>query len=343
MHVRAIAFLTVFLPPVVALAASSDQNPVTAGTQSSSTNTARTLSAQKNDPCSLLKSGEVEAIMGPLAGPPFRAAGPTPQPKGEDCRYEAADRRAIRVNVTREGGAQLIRMMGAMQGTTNQAGLKELKLLDNSTVAGAWDDARISQCCEFNALHGDQMVTIDIAGSHATIAQAASLADSAVKRIDQPLEIDGNAGIKSAQERAAQRPKPRNVCDLVTRADAERIAGVSLLAPPKGDKESCTYQWALDNNGSRYAIELKVQWQDGFGAMRSIGAMVGNASSMVGLGKPSGQTKPASDDGPWDEFSQSIIGVMAVKNDVLISIESGPFKQDVARAFIHKAVVNLGE
>jgi hypothetical protein len=342
MHVCAIAFSVVFLLPVLTFAAHSDHEFINRGLVISVAGPG-SVSDRKNDPCSLLQAGEVEAIMGPLAGPPFRAAGPTPQPKGEDCRYEAADRHAIRVNVMREGGAQLIRMMGAMQGTVNQAGLKELKLHDNTTVAGAWDDARISQCCEFNALHGDQLVTIDIAGSRATIAQAARLADAAVRRLDQPLEVDGTAGIKLAKERAVLRPKRKNVCDLLSRTDAEQIAGVSLLAPPKGDEESCTYAWALDNNGSRYAIELKVQWQDGFGAMRTIGAMVGNASSMIGLGKSSGQSKPAQDDGPWDEFSSSIIGVMAVKNDVLFSIESGPFKQDVARAFVYKAVVNLGK
>lgn len=347
MHIRAIAFWVVFLLPLVGFAARNDQESVSAGIASSANDaapaSAGTQDARKNDPCSLLQSGEVEAILGPLAGPPFRAAGATPRPNGEDCRYEAADRHAIRINVTRQGGAQLIRMMGAMQGTVNKAGLKELKLLDNSTVAGAWDDASISQCCEFNALHGDQVVTVGIAGSHATLAQAAGLADAAVKRLDRPLEIDGAAGIKSAQARAAQRPKPRSVCDLLTRADAEQIAGVSLLAAPKGDNESCTYAWALDGNGSRYAIELKVQWQDGFAEMRTISSLVGNASSMIGLGQSSGQTTPVRNTGPWDEFSESIIGVMAVKRDVLVTIESGPFKQDVARAFIQKAIVNLGE
>jgi hypothetical protein len=32
---------------------------------------------------------------------------------------------------------------------------------------------------------------------------------------------------------------------------------------------------------------------------------------------------------------------MAVKNDVLVSVESGPYRQDITRAFVEKAVVNL--
>src|SRR5664279_719293 len=49
-----------------------------------------TVAFQPNDPCRLLTAGEVEAIVGPLAGAPYRAAGARPTPRGEDCRYEAA-------------------------------------------------------------------------------------------------------------------------------------------------------------------------------------------------------------------------------------------------------------
>jgi hypothetical protein len=48
-----------------------------------------------------------------------------------------------------------------------------------------------------------------------------------------------------------------------------------------------------------------------------------------------------ADKGPWDEYSQSIIGVSAVNSDVMVSIEGGPFKRDVQRAFVEKAFVNL--
>ena len=90
----------------------------------------------KHDPCSFLTVDEVEAIMGKLAGPPYRAGGGvTPQSNGSNCRYEAPDRRSIRLSVTWDGGKQLIAMMGAMQAMVETAGLSQLKLLE-------WDDGR---------------------------------------------------------------------------------------------------------------------------------------------------------------------------------------------------------
>jgi hypothetical protein len=39
--------------------------------------------SDKHDPCSILKAEEVEAVMGPLAGPPYRAGSSvTPNPNG---------------------------------------------------------------------------------------------------------------------------------------------------------------------------------------------------------------------------------------------------------------------
>ena len=307
-----------------------------------SANAADNAAAAKHDPCSFLTPEEIEAVMGPLAGPPFRAAGLAPKANGGDCRYEAADRRSIRVAVMWDGGAQYIGMMGAMQGMLKQANLKELKLLDGTVVAGEWDEARVSQCCEFNALRGDQLVTVDIAGSRATLKQASGLADAALKRLERPLTIDGNAGVGAAQERAARRPKPRSVCDLVTQADAEAIVGTALLGRPEGNNDSCRYSWST-RGGFNHEIKLMVDWQGGFGSMRTTNAMVGHASSVVGTDKLFGQTVQSGDKGAWDEFSSSIIGVAAVKSDVMVSVESGPLNQDIARAFVERAVLNLAK
>ncbi len=305
---------------------------------------ARAAETSKHDPCSFLEVEEVEAVMGTLAGPPYRAgANATPRPNGDDCRYETPDRRSIRLNVTWRGGKDLIAMMGSVKAMVEAAGLKQLKLLDGSTVAGHWEQAAINNCCEFNALRGDQVVTVDISGSKATIAQAASLADAAIQRLDRPLDISGATGIKTAQERALQRPKPRNVCDLLTRADAEAIARASLSQPPKGTVNSCTYVWPLNAQGSDYEIKLMVTWQEGFSEMRTTRAAVGNASSMLGMNKLQRPTAADQQIGPWNEFSQSIIGVSAVKDDVMVSVEGGPFRQDVQKAFVEKAVVNLGK
>ncbi len=305
--------------------------------------TASAAASDKQDPCGFLTPAEIESVMGPLAGPPYRVGdGVTPRANGDNCRYEAPDRHSIRLSVTWDGGRQLIAMMGSVQAMVDSAGLSQLKLGDGTTVAGHWDQARLNQCCEFNALRGDRVVTVDVSGSHATVAQAAGLADSAIQRLDQPLPISGTTGIKSAQERAAQRPQPRNVCELLTAADAEAILGVSLLQPPKGTNTKCSYVWPSKFQGSTDQFDLAVTWQDGFSEMRFTDSAVGNASSMIGLGKPRSQTAKDSETGPWDEFSQSIIGVSAVKGDVRVSIEGGPMQQDVQRAFVQKAIVNLG-
>jgi hypothetical protein len=304
--------------------------------------TASAARSDKPDPCSFLTTAEVEAVMGPLAGPPYRTArGVMPQANGDSCRYEAPDRRSIRLNITWDGGRQFMTMLGSMQGMMDSAGLGQLKLGDGTTVTGHWEQARLNQCCEFNALRGDRVVTIDVSGSRATTAQAAGLADAAIQRLDQPLAVSGATGLKAAQERAAQRPKPRSVCELLTAADAEAIVGVSLAQPPTGTNDRCRYVWPSKFQGSTYQFDLAVTWLDGFSEARLTDSAVGNASSMIGLGKP--QDKAAADPAnvPWDEYSQSIIGVSAVKGDVRVSIEAGPMQQDVQRAFAQKAIVNL--
>ena len=52
---------------------------------------------------------------------------------------------------------------------------------------------------------------------------------------------------------------------------------------------------------------------------------------------------PASEQepGPWDVYSQSIVGVSAVKSDVLVHVDNGPFMREVSNAFIAKAIDNL--
>jgi hypothetical protein len=297
--------------------------------------------AGKPDPCSLLQVGEVEAVMGPLAGPPYRSSGTTPSANGRECRYEAQDRRSIRLEVQRDGGKAFMSMLGATQAMVEHAGLQQLKLVDGTTVSGHWDQAGLNGCCEFNALSGDRLITVDVSGSQATLAQAANLADAAIQRFDKPLEVSGAAGLKAAQDRAAQRPKPRSVCELLTQTDAQAISGKTLSQPPKGNNNSCTYSWSLNPQMSDYEVKLMVVWQNGFSEMRTMRTAVGNASSMIGGGRLQKPTGANQNFGPWDEFSKSIIGVSAVKNDVMVSVEGGPVRQDIQQAFVEKAIANL--
>jgi hypothetical protein len=324
---RTLLLSGLMLLPMAAHAASDPQSPES-----------RT-GASRRDPCALLTVADVEAVLGPLAGPPFQAVDGRPRASRAECRYEAAGFHTISVKVEWEDGGQIIGMMGAVQGMVNKAGLADLKLFDGTTVSGAWDRATVSQCCEFNALRGDQLVTIGVGGSHATLQQAASLADAAVKRLNQPLAIAGEDGIKAAEERFRLRPQRRNVCDLVTQADAEAIAGVHLSKPPRGNQDSCSYSWPLAGFDEPYTIELLVTWLNGFDELRQKQFVVGTTSAMIGFGKPSAPPKPVA--GPWDDYAQTLLGVMATKADVLVSIESGPVKADISRSFVRRAIDNL--
>jgi len=125
------------LVPLFVLVACDDSDSKSASKAPAPSKAAKTSAdaggVRKNDPCGLLTLGEL-AVVGPLAGPPYRAVGATPQPKGDDCRYEAAAGRSIRVDVTWEGGVQLIGMMGAMESVVKKAGLRHRKEITESEI-----------------------------------------------------------------------------------------------------------------------------------------------------------------------------------------------------------------
>ncbi len=288
-------------------------------------------------PCSLLTDEEVAAVIGPLAGPAYRAYGTTPNPAGDLCRFDAADRRSVVVTVEWQDGAQTIAMMNTVSGIVADGGLAQLKLIDGTTLAGEWDEARVTGCCEFAALRGDQLVTVNVGGTRASIADAASIANAAIVRLDQPLLVDDGVAVAAALDREFGRPQPRSVCELIPRAEADALGVAALLTEPVGDDTSCTYQVPLDRDGSSLDVTLNVQWRDGFREMQTVQSAVGNAAAAIGL---SADAAPG-EAGPWDAYARSVIGVMAVKRDVLVSVESGPFGQDLATQFIAKAIENL--
>lgn len=281
-------------------------------------------------PCSLLAPAEAEAVLGPLAGAPYRARLTTPDAGGDLCRFENEELRSLVISVVWENGAQELTLLNAVSAIVNAGDLGALRLVDGTTLAGEWDEARVVGCCELDALRGDQLVKVDVAGTRATLADAARLADAALRRLDAPLAVDDRAASDAAGARMATRPRIRPVCDLVPRAQAEEIFGGALMESPAGDDTSCTYR------GDELDLTLSVQWRDGFRDRQVIDATVGTTASFIGL--------PRSDEaeaGPWDEYSSSIVGVMAVKRDVLVSVETGPFGQSTGRAFVERAIRNL--
>ena len=309
---------------------------------SASTSPAQAQAIDASNPCSLLTASEVEAVIGePLAGPPYRADGTEPSPAGHTCRYDTASFRAISVDVDWTDGAQAFGLMNMISSATEVGGLKGvLTLSDGTELNGAWDHAQVFMCCEFNALHGEQRVMIDIGSTNAAIEQAGGLADLAVQRLAHSLEVDSSSGINEALAHNQDRPAIASACTLVTRADAELLLDATLLQDPQGDESSCTYFWTPAGADYQEQIRLLVTWRGGFGEMRRAQAAIGMGLDMLADAGLDMTENSSTKEAGFDAYATSIIGVMAVRKDVMLSIESGPMT-DLAAKFIAIAAAKL--
>ena len=303
---------------------------------------AGSTAASPNNPCSLLTVAEVEAVLGePLGGPPFRVNGYEPSATGAACRYETKAFRAVTVEVDWSHGNDTFRMIDMVSGVADADGLKGvLKLSDGTELDGAWDKAAMFMCCQFNALHGDQRVMIDISATKLTAKDAGALADKAVQRLDQPLDVADDLGVSEATARDATRPAIASACTLVTRAEAEALVGAPLAADPEGGESGCTYVWTPAGADYQEQITLLVTWRGGYAEMRAIQSAIGMGLDMLAeqgldLKQDTAATNPL-----FESYSTSIIGVMGVRKDVRLSIESGPMS-DMAAQFIAAAAAKF--
>jgi hypothetical protein len=288
------------------------------------------------NPCSLLESREVEAVLGGmLAGPPYRfnkTGKSGPAPDGDACRYETAGYHLIEIEVEWKGGARMMKMYGTVQNLADQKMKGVLKLGDGSELTGEWDEAKVVNCCTFIAMRGDQAVTVDIAGSNATLEQAARIADAALKRIEKPLHVDAAAGIAAAIARDATRPKERNPCSLVSRAEAETALEAPLAKDPEVDGSTCLY--TCTGKFPR-TIGLAISWRNGYAQFREHTAMAAGVGKALVLGGDAGQDKKESSapdpllTGPWESAQRVQDKFLAVKKDVLITAGSVMARKDV--------------
>ena len=323
---------------------------------SSSASASPHASARSNDvddPCALLEPNEVQAVLGaPLVVPPFLSRDGVPKRDGSACQYEDASLHNIIIDVQWDHGAMTFKMSGAMQSLVDQTAAKGLvKLADGTEIAGEWDEAHVLGCCNFMALRGDLMVTVDVGGSKAPIAAAAKLADAAIKRLDHRLSIDGAANVKTAVAfDAAHRPARRVACTLVTRAEVEAIVG-PLSQDPSADDERCVYQHVIEGAyGPTYVV--KIRWTGGFSEFRNGNEMTESftknftkAAPLSSGGKEaieSAMTGGDLDANPnWDVAHFSIMGLSAVKKDVLISVDPQGAKSDDAVKLMEKLMSKL--
>lgn len=311
----------------------------------------------KEDPCNLLEPKEVEAVLGaPLAVPPFRSSNGAvdPMPTGESCVYETANFRSIVLDVTYEGGARVYSMTGMVKNLMKSGGTAEIannvkknfKLDDGTEIVGAWDEASLTpmNCCIFNALRGDQLITIDFTASSATLRQAATLVDSAYKRMANPLKIDGGAAVTAARALDKTRPRPVDVCKILTRAEVEAIIGPLRTDPVSHGTDGCTYE-VPPLQGMPRQYDVVVRWRGGYSDWRSDqhvaevgGAAVGriSANDAKQTGQPLPQAVQAAAPGvdPAEAVTNTGLHLAAVKRDVQVSVAGGFVDGDKAKALV---------
>jgi hypothetical protein len=326
----------------------SPANPALSASASSSESIGR------EEPCSLLEPREVEAVLAaPLAVPPFLSRDSKPEDDGSACEYEDAALHSITVDVEWEQGAMAFKIFGAIQNTVGNQTNGLVRLSDGSELAGEWDEARVVGCCSFAALRGDQLVTVDVGGSKATIAEAAKLADAALKRLDHRVPIGGRQNVQAAVDfETAHRPKRRDPCSLASGADAEAVVG-ALTGPPESGDDRCVYEFAAAPGKLERTFVLKIRWTGGLHEFRDHNDAFGRFSKafthdapLSAAGKEAIESAGVGDDVPanaaWETAHLDISGLSAVKNDVLVSIEPQGGTSDDAKKLMEKAMAGLG-
>jgi len=245
-----------------------------------------------------------------------------------------------------------------------------LSLGQGATLAGDWDEAKVTGCCTLLVLLGDTMISIDVSSSNASLQQAATLANAALAHLDKPLDIDGASAVPAALALEAKRPTRVDPCSLVSRAEAEALLG-PLIAAPVSEGDSCSYE--LPTQGLRQIYELKIRWHGGYADYREHNAMAGGIVKAMLPGEKD-MKKTASDlhsgnnaeagsidksygggdtgaqhmfsgvdagQGPWDEATTSILGFAAVRKDVQMTIDVSGVRADSAHKLVASAMSKI--
>ena len=290
------------------------------------------------DPCGLLAIKDVEAALGaPLAVPPYRTSDAqagrsgAPDADGHSCYYVTADFHNIHVGTVERGGAQALALIRKFSGVVKKASGKVVVISKGSTIDGAWDDVELIGCCDLFAVLGEHAVDVNVAGSKATIAEAAALVEAALKRFDKPLPIDGSSAAAAAQALLATRPRTGAACTLVSRAEAEAIVGPLGAEPiPRNNGNGCevhaakgTFLWKIEDASGGYAAMRGMTTslsKDAGDVTRQAQAEGMNAQSMKVIGNlASGLALTPVDNPAWEQGVVSMRGLYVVRKDVRVA------------------------
>lgn len=296
------------------------------------------------DPCGLVAAAEVEALIGPLAEPPYRVnSDREPKPDGEGCLYRARDRRNVTVIADFEDGPLSFQMMAG----TGKA-VSDILVgyeAETDTLEGGWDKIG-SAFGQLIVLKDSVSVQVDPLGSRIGLAGAVKIAGHAVRRVGAPLAYDGAAATRAHREPDGPSGDP---CRLVTRAEAEALMG-PLDADPRAasDGSGCEFKTKQEFFGHQVTRKLEVAWRDGFYLLgQEVNGMGGAAKVMANQMDPDlpalgRDTVDRAE--PWDQ-KLTLMGVVAVvKGDVLLKIGGdgiGGFDEKKALALLRSAVAKI--
>jgi hypothetical protein len=274
-----------------------------------------------NDPCTLVSQSEMEALLGPLAEPPYRVSGRQPSPDGDGCFYRAVDLRNVTLTADWEDGPMVFRIMGATGGQAED--LLGGRDISADTLEVPWDEVGLS-FGHLVALKGDFLVQVDPTGSRIGMREMAHLVDLALSRRDSPLRYDGS---KATRNRGRDEVRSGDPCSLLSRAEVEAAMG-PLRADPHSSEDGSECVFPLDQEffGEPADRALEVTWNDGFyllGQERQALGMAGNAmaSFMGDEDMPSLGDVTGGEGEPWDEQITLLGGmVTVVKGDVMLRL-----------------------
>ncbi|HVN47101.1 MAG TPA: hypothetical protein VMT66_17900 [Steroidobacteraceae bacterium] len=253
---------------LVAACQRGKQNPSVDGAGGATTPAVTRAKSQSGapDPCSLLEPSEAEAVMGPLATPPFRSSDRgVPEESGRACTYLTGDFRSITLEPTWHDGSTVLKAVslpgritsGVQEGVGNRPedaptredlqNIHKSLLANGVRIDGEWDEAQVLGCCMIYALRGDRLIAFDFEGWKNDPPAAAGLLNKALLRLERPSAYDGAAAVPAARERNKARPTVRVACSLLTRAEVEAVLGPLLADPRPGSSENvCKYRFRTE-------------------------------------------------------------------------------------------------
>lgn len=329
-------------------AAKGNTQPAADGMADSAATAAADLAASTPDPhdaCRLVSQAEAEAFLGaPLASPPYLAG----QPIGEQnsmpgdgdyvCWYNTADNHNFTVSANWENGGAINAGVAANLANAEAATMGLLKLQDGTELSGDWDEAKLSGCCSFSALQGDNSVDIDFGGSNASLEKAAELANKALGRLSALLPANGHAGQAAGGKRVLARYASEDPCALWSAGDITHLLGTPS-GDPQRSGDDCT--WSYRNKQGRDAMFVAtVSLRNGYRLFRMQNATFADFAKAInaeGTGEGVQLRQAKGVEGPWEAAQDGPIQFNSVRKDISISLRQSGMSQDDIRAVLGHA------